>query len=159
MGATDAGGTARAARETANEGGAVGEVGRSLRRDAVEKQTNKTRNGIVLNVFLLLPNYPPWRVRDPLGNKHAGKDGNRETRGGRRASREEDEGGTPSGSGEGVRRRGVSGGVTRRAEKRVQGRNPEGAMEEGTAGRSPERKEAALRYWLQMVAFTRAVAG
>ena len=53
----------------------------------------------------------------------------------------------------------MSGGVTKGAEKRVQERNPEGAMEEGTEGRSPERKEAAFRYRLQTAAFTRAVAG
>ena len=31
-------------------------------------------------------------------------------------------------------------------------------MEQGTVGRSPERKEEALRYRLQIAAFTRAVA-
>ena len=39
------------------------------------------------------------------------------------------------------------------------GRTPEGAAEEGTAGRSPERKGAALRYRLQMAATTQTVAG
>ena len=42
---------------------------------------------------------------------------------------------------------------------RVQRRHPEGAMVEGTAGSSPERKEAALNYWLQMATVIRAVAG
>ena len=120
-------------------------------------RTNKKRHRT--NGILPSPELSSMTRADPIGNRHGGRYGNRGTRGGKRASREEAEVGRQSGSGEGATRRGVSGGGTRGAEKRVQRRHPKGPMEEGTAGRSPERKEAALHYRLQMAAATRTVAG
>ena len=71
MSVTDAGGRARAARVTATGGGAIGDVERSLRRDT-ESPPNKTRKRHRTDG---IPNYPPWRVRDPLGNGTPGEMG------------------------------------------------------------------------------------
>ena len=70
----------------------------------------------------------------------------------------EDEGGRATLPEEGAGRRGVLRGLTKGWEKKIEG-GPEKARREDTAGRSLKRKEVALRYRLQMVAFTRAVAG
>lgn len=146
-------------------------------------------NAPILTVFLLSPELPSMARAGSASDQVSRERRKPGTRGRRRASRAVDEGGRPTGSGEGSGRRGVSGEVSRGAEKRVQEGDPEGTMKEGTAGRgvlgggtrgaekraiegdpegamvastarrSPERKEAAFRHWLQMTAFTRAVAG
>lgn len=122
-----------------------------------KRDLRKRHHTDVISPFPL--NYPPWRER-----RYAREQVHRERRepgdpGVREASGEEDEGGRRTWPEEEAGRRDITGRVTSGVEKGVRKGDPEGAREEGMARRSPKRKEAALRYRLQMTAFILSVAG